>query len=561
MRQREAGARASRSRAVLAALVLFYAVLGLLVLAPEAVYSGDIGVKYVQAWALAAHGFRTLDIPYPGAFLDPAREFFPLRAPFVMVTGGSTQTIFSPAAAVLQALGVSVAGFLGFIVVSVVAAAAILYSAWKLSPPQYGTAVLVALGLASPLWFYAVSGWEHAPAVAFGAAGFAWGVRSRSRFTPLVAGLLVGAGATLRDEVLLMAPGLLVVVWLRTHRLRPLAAFAGGLLIPLALAATMEVWWFHRPVAAHLRHAVHLAQTAIGTTDTPDPEIPVLQAFTLRERYEAVVQYWLLGYGTDWIIALVAGGLAVALAVQLRWKSSIAVLAWLTIVVAFAARDLHELIVAPKWLAGLHRVSPYLVFALLPLPANAADRGWLRPAIALAAAAYLLGAFVGVDTSGGKSLGPRLLLPLFPILTVSAIVGIAAYLRAGTRPERWIGRAGVLLVCMSIAMHVCGTIRAYYFRNHDDAAAMRAIAAWRGRVVVADDPFTAQLLFPLYHRKIILLADSPELGTRLGTLLAEQRVADALVVSRNAERRVSLTPLHLAHEEQRGRMLIQYWRR
>lgn len=61
-----------------------YAVFGLLVLAPEGLYSGDIGVKFVQARALAASEFRSLDIPYLGEFLDPSREFFPIRPPFVM---------------------------------------------------------------------------------------------------------------------------------------------------------------------------------------------------------------------------------------------------------------------------------------------------------------------------------------------------------------------------------------------------------------------------------------------------------------------------------------------
>ena len=62
---------------VLAGLALFYAVLGLWVLNPQVFYSGDIGVKYVQAMALADHRFTSLDIPYPAEFLDPGREFFP----------------------------------------------------------------------------------------------------------------------------------------------------------------------------------------------------------------------------------------------------------------------------------------------------------------------------------------------------------------------------------------------------------------------------------------------------------------------------------------------------
>src|SRR5215213_8977034 len=100
----------------LVAIVSGYALFGLVVLVPQAVYSGDIGVKFVQARALASSHFRSLDIPYPGEFLDPSREFFPIRAPFVMSVGATTQTIFSPMSALLQA-GMTVTGGLRGMVV------------------------------------------------------------------------------------------------------------------------------------------------------------------------------------------------------------------------------------------------------------------------------------------------------------------------------------------------------------------------------------------------------------------------------------------------------------
>jgi hypothetical protein len=119
----------------------------------------------------------------------------------------------------------------------------------------------------------------------------------------------------------------------------------------------------------------------------------------------------------------------------------------------------------------------------------------------------------------------------------------------------------VLLVAMAVALHVFGTVRAYHGRNRDDAAAVRAVGAWRERIVVADDPFTAQLLFPLYYRRIVLLADSPALGTALGARLAAQGMRGALLVSRNPEPAVSLAPLRLERSEQVGRMIVQHWRR
>ena len=544
--------------ALVVSISIYYAVLGLVVLRPEAVYSGDIGVKYVQAQALVANRFRSLDIPYPGAFLDPPRTFLPLRPPFVMAVGATTQAIFPPSSAMLQAIGVAIAGFRGMILVTVAAAALMLYAARRLAPPGDAALVVLALGLASPLWFYAVSGWEHAPGVALSTLGFALAVTGTQ---PLLAGLAVGAGATIRDEVVLLVPGLLLAVWLRHRRFRPVAEALAGTLVPLALAMALEVWYFGRPAAAHLRHAVHALQTVLNTTNAANPDVPVLRPMTVRQQYEAVVQYWLLGYGNDRWIALFAAAGAVALAVRWLTGSVAAILVWLAGLVALALIDLHELLTAPKWLAGLLRVAPYLVFALFP-PARRAEERSIVPLVAVATAGvYLVLAFVGADTHGGKSLGPRLLLPLLPLLTVAAIIRIRSYLREGAPLERVAGGVGAALLVMSLAMHVYGTTVAYYGRNRDDAAALVALAASRARVVVADDMYTAQLLLPLYQRKVILLADSPELGIEVGRLAADHRIPEVVLVSRNPQPTVFLHPLRLDRSDVRGRMLLQYYRR
>ncbi len=553
-----------------AAVIGFYVVLGLVILSPESVYSGDIGVKYVQARALADHHFTSLDMPYPGEFLDPAREFMPLRPPFVIITGNTTQAIFPPASSVLQAVAVAAGGFRGLIALSLVSAAVVLIASSLLAPPTYALAIVIAVGLGGPLWFYAVSGWEHAPAVALGTAAFAWVLRSPpgSRSAPWIAGAMVGAGATLRDEVMLLAPGLLLTLWFRERGWRRMGAGVVGLLVPLAIAAVIEVWWFDRPAAAHLRHAVHLVQAALHVTDEPNPELPVLRAMSLRERYDTVVTYWTLGRGTDTQVAGFATALVVALFVRWKWRSSIGILIWLLAFSVTAAGDLWEVVTLPKWLAGLVRVSPFVVFAVFPFaaartlkePGATSGERWLPFTFGMTALMYLVIAFAGVDTSGGKSLGPRLLLPLLPLLSVSAIVTMASYLHSPGTVDRAVGWMGVALVATAVVIHLGGTIPAYRQRNADDATAIRAAASSSERVVVADDMFTAQLLLPLYDRKVVFLADTVESGNRLGALLAEHRT-DALLVSRNSEPAVSLTPLRLERTASHGRMVLQVWRR
>jgi hypothetical protein len=548
-------------RAVLAAIVLGYAVLGLVVLTPDAIYSGDIGVKYVQARALVANRFASLDIPYPGAFIDPERTFFPMRPPFVMEAGGTTQAIFSPVSSILQALGVALADIRGLVLLTILSAAAILYSAARLVPDACSTAVVAALGIASPLWFYAVSGWEHAPAVACGTAAFAVAVRRRGRTAMLLAGALVGAGATIRDEVLLLLPGLLLVAWLRDRRIRDAVAAASGALVPLLAAAVVEVWWFERPVAAHLRHAVHLLQSAVQATDVPSEELPSLTPFTLRDRYDTVVVYWLLGYGRPPVMLALAAAYGAGWLARIRWKTSAGFVPWLVGILVLASVDLVDLLTAPKWLAGLFRVAPYTVMALIPAPVSAAPRGRL-PGITIATtAAYLALAFAGVDTTGGKSLGPRLLLPLLPLLAAVAVWTTALYWQTQRKGDRVVAVAGMLLVVMCALVHLTGTMPAYVERNAADGRAVRAVADSPARVVVADDQFTAQLLFPLYYRKVIFLADSVESGRRLGELLDRQHVARALIVSQHAQPSTVLPPLHLDATERHGRTVIQQWQR
>jgi hypothetical protein len=548
------------TRLVFAGLAIFYAVLGLVILSSDAVYSGDIAIKFVQARALAAHRFTSLDIPYPGAFLDPERRFLPMRPPFFMTVGQQTHAIYPTPPALIQAAAVTAGGVRGMVVVTVLAGLVIMYATAKLAEPPLRPFVLLAAGLAGPLWFFVISGWEHAPAIAFGAAAFLCAMRVRGRKAPLLAGLLLGLGATQREEMLLLTPGLLMVLWMRMRAWRPLMTAGAAAAAVVVAAACVDIWWFGRPPAVHLRVAVHMLQGS-WVADEPGTEVPSLKTFTQRDRYQTVIQYWLFGYGNDRIIALYVAGLAAALLLWRLRRSSTGILVWVCAIAALAVVDLREVVTAPKWLAGMLRVSPFFVFALLPYPIGAERSTWMRVAALFTTGTYLTLAYLGADTTGGKSLGPRLLLPLFPLLAVASIESIRDYLRAPGRTDRWIGWLGALLVAIAVAIHVGGTIPAYVERNHDDAEAITAVASSPERIVVSDDVFTAQLLMPLYYRKILFLADTLDLATRLGAKMDEQRVPGVMLVARGASPRVALAPLRLAAIEIKGRFVIQHWQR
>ncbi|MGE5357936.1 MAG: hypothetical protein ACM3NQ_02895, partial [Bacteroidales bacterium] len=300
-------------RAALVATLAVSAWLTFLTLSPDALYAGDIGVKYAQARALVQHRFRSLDIPYRGAAFDPDRRFMPVRPPFVMKVGDGVQAIFSPTTAVLDGVFVAASDRWGMVLASWLSMIAALWLAWRLGGRGRDAAVIpILLAFATPWWFYGAIGWEHAPAVALATGAFLVASRASTARDAAIAGLLLGLGATIRDELLLLAPALAFALWLRTS-IRAAVGSAAAVGAALAAAGAVEVWWFHRPLAAHLRHAVHLLRVLARVAAEPNPDVPALTPLTWRERYDTVVVYWLLGYGAP------VSTIVVLLAFACRW--------------------------------------------------------------------------------------------------------------------------------------------------------------------------------------------------------------------------------------------------
>ena len=557
--------------AAIAAVTAVYAWLAFIALAPDAVYSGDFGVKFVQARELWNHQFTSLAIEPRNTFLDFDGRFSPLRAPFVFKTPVGTQAIFPPAAAVLQGMFVPMGGLLGMRLLSLLSCALTLWATWRLSPRGWGAALPIVIGLSTPLWFYAVIESEHAPAVALAAVAFAIALSGRlasndGRFAnrpywrPLAAGLALGAAAAIRDESILLIPGLLLACWSRDRSWRAAAFALGGCVLTLSVAAAVEVWWFSRPMAAHLRHAVHILRVALRLTSRPNQELPELHPLSLRERWDYVGQYWTFGTGSDTLIIGLAMVVGIGLAARAYFKSAWPLIPMLAVLLAVAAFDVYQLLLAPKWVPGLYRLSPFLVFALIAPPPETMDR-WLWRISLFSLVTYLVIAFAGVDTSGGKSLGPRLLLPLLPLLVAAAWRTIDDFRRAPRQPDRIAGAFGLALAALALVIHTGASIPAYIVRSNEDASAMRVIRNSPERVIVSDDMYTAQQMLHMYYNRVILLAETPPAGHEIGANLDLQRISSVMLVSRRPDAPITLPPLRLAEEVQQGRFRIQYWRR
>ena len=549
--------------AAIGAVTLVIGWLAFVALAPDAVYSGDFGVKFVQARELWNNHFASLAIAPRNTFLDPDGRFSPLKAPFVFATRRGTKAIFPPAASILQALFVPLNGLLGMRLLSLLSVTLASWATWRLSPRGWTGATLpLVVGLATPLWFYGVIESEHAPAIALASLSFliALSGDGDDPRRALAAGLILGASASIRDESILLVPGLVLACWSRGHGWRTAMWAVGGCAATLALAAAVEVLWFGRPMAAHLRHAVHILRVALRMTNRPNEELPELEPLTLRQRWDYVGQYWVFGVGSDALIIGLASLVAACVAARAWSRNAWALLPALAALIVVASLDLFHLLREPKWVPGLYRLAPFLVFAVVPPPADVRDR-WLWRVSLFSLASYIVLAFAGVDTSGGKSLGPRLLLPLLPLLVAASWRNVADFIASPRLNERVAGLCGVALTVLAFAIHLGATIPAYVVRSNEDASAMRAIRSSPERVIVADDMYTAQQILPMYYTRVILLAETPPAGHEIGLALERERIAGAIMVSRNPDLPTGLPPLRLVETVQRGRFFIQYWRR
>ena len=236
-------------------------------------------------------------------------------------------------------------------------------------------------------------------------------------------------------------------------------------------------------------------------------------------------------------------------------------MAVMLVLATIAVLDAATLVNAPKFLAGLYRLSPFLVFALFPRAPFDPGSRWQQRVTMVTLASYLILAWLGVDTTGGKALGPRLLLPLVPLLVAASLANLRSYLSASGHVDRVIAACGLVLVAASLTMHGAATIPAWIERSRQDEVRLAAIAASDQRIIVADDMFTAQQLLPLYYRRIILLADGFDEGAALGARLDRQHVPSVLLVSRRVTPHTTLPPLQPVWTSGQYRYLMQIWRR
>jgi hypothetical protein len=555
--------RRSAASVSIAVLALLYAVLAFAVLEPDATYAVDSTVKLVQARTLLENGFLQSGIAYRASYIDPAASFTPFTSPYVFHTPDGWQSIFSTAGALLIA-PFSPWGLAGITIPALLGAVLLLWATTRLARGVPGESwAPLLLGTATILWFYATSPNEHGIATALTTLALLAALEHGDRAS-ILSGLLLGSAAALRDEAVLVAPGLVVARMLagsswtwRTLARHTVLAGAGSL-APLVAVALLDGFVYHRPAWAHMLYAVPgVRQWLPGDVVRG---LPPLRVLAWGRRPEVLVHQWLIGIGTPVQKGLVVALLASAWLWLRRTRSALALLLVVAGLAAWRVADVVELVSAPKFVGGLYRLCPFLLFAIVPLPPGEATSLARRLAL-WTTGTYLVLAFAGLNIVGGKSFGPRLLFPLLPLLTVAALEAIAAWLaRARTsRVAGGVGITGLVLVATSIVMQFAVALPAWTERNRSDYAAIARVATATDLVVVIDHPSAVQLTASFYDDKVVMLATSQPRATALAERLASARTSAFVVLSRFTQPPLTFAPYNLASEAREGRLVVQRW--
>jgi len=537
-------------------LVAAGSLLALVALAPlifqrESFATIDTAIKLIQSSELARTGFQSMALPYPAHDLDPTEQFLPFGAPFVFLSGGKWQSIFSSFYAVVAAPLVphGVEWLVALAVVGTVVA--VTATTWL--PGAHPVAGALVL-LATPVWLYGLNPTETTLALGCIIAAMAVATRVEGPRGDWMAGLLLGLGTLLRDESLLLAPGLLYARHLTGASVRHLARTLVGVGAPIVLMAAVDQWWFDRPMLAHLRHAVPGFDDLLPRSRA---RLPALAVMGWHDRLSTIVEYWLLGFG-----GLAAGAALaawVAFAHRARRLTPFLVAGLVLTAAVLHAIDLASLVPAPRIMPGLLRLSPFMLLALLPRAGGEPATALMRLAW-VSAGCYLAAVGLTVNTAGGKDVGPRLIIGLWPLLTAAAFETLSSYVVAARRS--WTARvtalSGVVLVAGSLVMQLAVVLPARSGRNIDDADAARILRAIGDQVIVMDGLFDIEIAGGLFYERKLMLGQPPQ-QRALSQTLSRQRIDRFTYIERLPAATPRFPHYRRADVWETGRFIISRW--
>jgi hypothetical protein len=520
------GRGAGRFRAaLLSGGVAFAACLAVLLATPaDSYWINDCGNKALVAQRLLETGYRELAFDIPAKPVDPADRAFPIAPPFAVAGEGGFVSVYPPAYPALAAPFLAAFGPVGLRIPAAVGVAvcAGLFTLWL------GGAVGSAwafgggsvLALATPLFFYGITVWEHSITLALCLG--AWLLAARDTPARLFgAGWCIATACWFREEMALMGIALALAGAVQWRRTAVPAWLLAGALLPGGGLLLLNQLVYGTPLGVHLAASSGAGAAASGLPEAAalsgarvfvsllaglgrgDLEVALLGAVLLA----APLLGWLgarrRGTLAPALVAVAVAGLTAWLLGALRTSA--------------AERPLGELV----RYNGLLVQMPMLCLAGIGVrcvfgrPEYAGVRGGVLAGLLFLGFAVAVGmasgAGYGVQAGFGVHWGPRALLPALPALVALAL----AAARAGGDPASGslAAAAAARLACTALlAAGLLSSLQAARFLAEQKADAGSFQTLLRGlppRYVLTTHPLLAQHLSPLWNEKPMLLAGDP----------------------------------------------------
>lgn len=529
------------------AVTVFLSVAVLLLLPRNAFWITDCSSKYLTTVNLVETAYSDFSIDYPGEETDPSFESTPLPLPFSFIQKGRMYSFYPPLFSFLSAPLYAGLGFRGLFLLPLLGGIAVMLLVRKIAilcglPPRESAFCALAAFWCTPFLFYVFCFWEHTIGIAFVLLSTFFLLRhlaTRVGLHLLLSGGILGLGIGFREEFYLMAAALFASMLLE-KKTRHLSA----LLFPLGLlVGLMPIWLFQRwAIGSAL--GFH-ASVAFGASKGWG-DVDLLRF--LQERWEVVTQ--LLGnistnQAFTVFYALCFLVVAALLLLSSRRNSNkagvfacragLCLTALSGLYLGFSGDSIKA------WAAGngliMHGA---LLLPVLLLPLNAGNDFPSRALRLMRNSAFL---FVGMIcatapliSAQGIHWGPRLMLPIFPLLIVPVFSVLSRKTQGMPhfeRPRRHDRRQTIALAALLMASFF---VQVYSLsvlaRKLDGTVNLEAkIIELPEQIVVSDLWWFPLEMSSIFYEKTFFFVKNDKHYQKLLTKLKEQKIRTILYVT------------------------------
>jgi hypothetical protein len=456
---------------------------------------GDPGLKLIAALNAVAHPARPFEIDLPrigGRPVDLVDPSFRIHGDHAHATTSELfPVVTAPFVAAFGLAGAYVLPALGFLL----ALAATAWAGVALDARRSSAALVFTTAACTPLLFYGLEFWEHAPAVGIAALATAMFVRWRSAGGLLTSGFLLGVAVLLRPEAAWYCAGLAVGAWWLPSR--------PGVRHLVAVAVGMALVW----VPAASAFFVHFGQLTGGHVAG---NMAGLSEDWWRDRVWAF-RLWLApshaAWAAGWLL-FPAAAMATRARPAARRAVEIAGAAFVAVAAIAAARGIF----GP---ASVWNAAPAALL-LIAMPRLSGHQG--AKFLIAVAATYSLLVLLTAPNDGGGQWGPRYLLFAFIPVAILTTDSLAAAVR---RP-RVVGIIAVTVVAAASLMIQRSAYKSLHGNKNTYGRLLEFVERGTspGGYVVTDLWWFQQVTAALYPTRTVLFVDGSASARRALALVA-----------------------------------------